>query len=89
MSKNQVISVILAGVACFALLLAGRPTTMNYLAAILPAGMLNVVENLSFQTHFESILRGIIEFKDIAYFLILIVGWITACTIVLNERKAS
>ena len=88
-SKNQVISVILAVVACLVLMLAGRPTTINYLAAVLPSGMLNVVENLSFQAHYESILRGIIEFKDIAYFLILIVGWVTACSIILNERKAS
>jgi ABC-2 type transport system permease protein len=89
LSKNQVVSFILAVVACAVLVYAGMPTTLNYLSATLPAGMLNVVENLSFQTHFESILRGIIEFKDIAYFLILIVGWITACSIILNERKAS
>lgn len=89
LSKNQVISFILAVVACAILVYAGMPTTLNYLAATLPAGMLAVVESMSFQTHFDSMLKGILEFKDIAYFLILIVGWITACSIILNERKAS
>ena len=89
LSKNQVISVILAVVACFVLIYAGMPTTLNYLAGTLPAGMLNVVESLSFQTHFDSILKGVIQFKDIAYFIILIVGWTSACSIILNERKAS
>ncbi len=89
LSKNQVISFILAVVACAILIYAGRPTTLNYLAGTLPAGMLGVVESLSFQTHFDSILKGVIEFKDIAYFVILIVGWISACSIILNERKAS
>lgn len=89
LSKNQVVSFILAVVACAILIYAGMPTTISYLSSILPAGMLGVVESLSFQTHFDSILKGIIEFKDIAYFLILIVGWISACSIILNERKAS
>jgi len=89
LSKNQVISFILAVVACAVLIYAGMPTTLNYLAGVLPAGLLNVIEGLSFQTHFDSILKGIIEFKDIAYFVILIVGWICACSIILSERKAS
>jgi ABC-2 type transport system permease protein len=89
LSKNQVVSFILAVVACAILIYAGMPTTISYLSSILPSGMLGIVESLSFQTHFDSILKGIIEFKDIAYFLILIVGWISACSIILNERKAS
>ncbi len=89
LSKNQVISFTLAVLACAILMLSGMPTTLNYLAGTLPAGMLSVVESLSFQTHFDSILKGVIQFKDIAYFVILIVGWISACSIILNERKAS
>jgi ABC-2 type transport system permease protein len=89
LSKNQVISFILAVVACAILVYAGMPTTLNYLSTTLPAGFVSAIESMSFQTHFESTLKGVIEFKDISYFIILIVGWITACSIVLNERKAS
>ena len=71
------------------LMFAGMPTTINYLAGTLPAGMLNVVESLSFQMHFDSMLKGVVQFKDIAYFIILIVGWTSACSVILNERKAS
>jgi ABC-2 type transport system permease protein len=44
---------------------------------------------MSFQTHFESIQKGVLEFKDLSYFVLLIVGWIAAGTIILDERKAS
>lgn len=88
-SKNQVISFILAVVACAILVYAGMPTTLNYLSVSLPAGLVSAVESISFQAHFESTLKGVMEFKDISYFVILIIGWITACSIVLNERKAS
>lgn len=88
-SKNQVISLILTVVACIILIFAGMPTTLNYLSGIVPAPAVGVVESFSLQNHFDSTLRGVIEFKDISYFLILIVGWIGACSIILNERKAS
>jgi len=88
-SKNQVISFILAVVACAILVYAGMPTTLNYLSAVLPAQAVSVIESMSIQTHFDSILKGVIEFRDIAYFLILIIGWVAACSIILDERKAS
>ncbi|MHC5086418.1 MAG: ABC transporter permease, partial [Planctomycetota bacterium] len=76
-------------VACAVLVFAGNPTTLDYLAASLPLSMVAVAENLSFQTHFESIMRGVVEFKDVAYFVILIAAWIYACTLILEERKAN
>ncbi|MHC4624849.1 MAG: ABC transporter permease [Planctomycetota bacterium] len=87
-TKSQVVSFILAVVACAVLVYAGMPTTLNYLSAFLPGGMLEAVESISLQTHFESIQRGVLEFKDLSYFVFLIVGWIAGCCIVLSERKA-
>jgi len=88
LSKNQVISFVLSVVACAVLVFAGMPTTLSYLSTFLPAGMVSAVEGMSFQTHFESIQRGVLWFGDISYFVLLIVGWIAACTVVLDERKA-
>lgn len=88
-SKNQVISFVLSVVACAVLVFAGMPTTLSYLSTFLPAGLVSAIENMSFQTHYESIQRGVLEFKDISYFLLLIIGWIAACCIILDERKTS
>lgn len=89
LSKNQVIAFVLSVVACGVLVFAGMPTTMNYLSSFLPAGLVSAIEHMSFQDHFESMQKGILQFRDLAYFGILIAGWIAACTIVLDERKAS
>ena len=88
-SKNQVISFVLSVVACAVLVFAGMPTTLNYLSTFLPAGLVSVIETMSFRTHFESLQKGVMEFKDISFFVLLIVGWIAASSIVLDERKAS
>ncbi|HUV40935.1 MAG TPA: ABC transporter permease [Sedimentisphaerales bacterium] len=87
-SKNQVISFVLAVVACAILVFAGMPTTMNYLSTFLPAGLVSAVAGMSFSLHFEAIQRGMLEFKDLSYFVLLITGWLVACIIVLDERKA-
>jgi ABC-2 type transport system permease protein len=88
LSKNQVISFVLSVVACAVLVFAGVPTTMNYLSTFLPIGLVSAIETMSLESHFESIQRGILEFKDVSYFIILIIGWVAACTVVLEERKA-
>ncbi len=88
LSKNQVISFVLSVVACAVLVFAGVPTTMNYLSTFLPAGLVSAVETMSLESHFESIQKGVLEFKDVSYFIILIIGWVAACTVVLEERKA-
>ncbi|MHC4532249.1 MAG: ABC transporter permease [Planctomycetota bacterium] len=88
-SKNQVISFVLAVVACAILVFAGMPTTMNYLSMFLPGGLVSAIETMSFQSHFESIQRGVLEFKDLSYFVLLIVAWIAACSVILDERKAA
>lgn len=88
-SKNQVIAFVLSVVACAILVFAGMPTTLNYVSTFLPAGCVSVIQGMSFQEHFESLQRGVVQFKDLAYFALLIVGWVAACTVILDERKAS
>jgi len=88
-SKNQVISFVLSVVACAILVFAGMPTTLNYLSTFLPMGLVSAIEAMSLKIHFESIQRGVLKFSDLSYFVILIVGWIAACTVILDERKAS
>jgi ABC-2 type transport system permease protein len=88
-SKNQVIAFVLSVVACAILVFAGMPSTLNYLSTFLPAGLVAAIAEMSLQEHFNALQRGLIRFKDLAYFVLLIVGWVAACTVVLDERKAS
>ena len=94
-SKNQVIAFVLSVVACAILGYSDAPSSQRLLADILPAffvkniGRISQFSQFSFRRHFESTLEGRILFQDITYFLLLIVGWIAACKIILNNRKAS
>lgn len=89
LTKNQVISFILAVAACAVLYFLGLPSSLNALAGFLPLAVINLLETLSYQNHFEGLMRGILTFKDIAFFLLSIMGWVAACNIILEERKAA
>ncbi len=89
LSKNQVISLILAVVACGIFYCIGLPTTMGFLSGMMPKGMLVAMANLSIQNHFESMQRGVIALSDLSFFGLMIAGWVWACCIILEERKAA
>jgi ABC-2 type transport system permease protein len=89
MTKNQVISFILTVVASAMLVFAGMPETLSTLETALPGGLVDTVELLGMGTHFDSISRGVLALTDVVYFTIMIVGWMLACVILLQERKAA
>ncbi|MHC4551876.1 MAG: ABC transporter permease [Planctomycetota bacterium] len=88
-TKNQVISLILSGVACGVLIFAGHPSSLNYVSATISPAAASVFETMSFQNHYDSMMRGVVELKDVAYFCILIAAWVFAAGVILEERKAS
>ena len=89
LTRSHVIAFVLAVVCCAVFLFAGSPAALDYLHTVLPGGLWEVVERLSVQTRFESMERGVIEIRDVAFFVFLTVGWLWANIVALNERRAA
>lgn len=87
-TRNQVIAFILTASVCFVFLLAGYPLVQETARAWLPVGLADVIAQLSFLTHFDAISRGLLDMRDIAFFVLTIVAWLVACTIVVDLKKA-
>lgn len=88
LSRNQVIAFVLSVVGCALFLYAGSPSVMGYLGGFLPAGLVQAIEGLSFQTRFESFQRGVIEVRDVMFFTLLTAAWLWANVVALKERTA-
>ena len=86
-TKNQVVAFILSVVACFVLLLAGFPLVLDVFSGWAPQALVDAVASLSFLTHFQSISRGVIDFRDLVYFALLIAACLYANTIVLAIKR--
>lgn len=88
MTKNQVIAFIITVVICFLFLLAGSPLVLNFFKAWMPQNVVDAISSLSFLTHYASISKGVIDFRDIIYFFSLIGLWLYANTLIIDMKKA-
>ncbi len=87
-TKNQVISFVLSTAICLILILIGFNPVVNTLSNILPSFLVDELSNLSFPYHFEAIRRGVIDLRDILYFVSIILFFLTSGVIVLEKSKA-
>ncbi|MSR42822.1 MAG: ABC transporter permease [Pedosphaera sp.] len=73
-TRNQVVSFILSVVICLFLILAGWPPVTNFLAGISPNStwLVDLVTSFSVMTHFEGFQRGVLDTRDLLFFLSLI-----------------
>ncbi|OGQ70189.1 MAG: hypothetical protein A3F82_08290 [Deltaproteobacteria bacterium RIFCSPLOWO2_12_FULL_44_12] len=68
LTDNQIIAFILGVVACFGLLIIGE----SFATMDLPTSLTSFLQYLGLATHFDSIGRGVIDSKDILYYLSVI-----------------
>lgn len=87
-TRNQVIAFVLSVVACFGFLLSGFPLVLDLFSGWAPQVVIDGIASLSFLTHFTNISRGVIDFRDLVYFGLLIGTFLTANTIVLQWKQA-
>ena len=87
-TRNQVIAFILTVVVCLVFLLSGFPLVLKWMQGVLPQTIVDGVASLSFLTHFQSIGKGVIDVRDLVYFVLVIAFWLVANAIVLNLKKA-
>lgn len=88
-TSNQVIAFILTVSVCFVFVVAGFPMVLEAFYAWAPNKLVDLIAGLSFLAHYNAISRGVLDFRDLAYFLIMIAVWLTATGVVINAKKAS
>lgn len=88
LTRNQVVSFILAVVICLFLILCGWPPVLNLLDRVAGQGLVDLVAAFSFMTHFENIQRGVLDLRDIVFFASVIVFFLFATHAVLRARRA-
>lgn len=86
-TRSQVVAFILTILACLLLLLAGFPMALDPLRAFLPQSAVDAASGLSFLTHFQAIMRGVLDLRDVLYFLLAIATFLAATVLVIEIRK--
>ena len=87
-TRNQVIAFVISIVVCFGFLLSGFPMVLDVFRGWTPQVIIDAIASLSFLTHFSNIARGVIDFRDLVYFALLIGTFLYANTIILQWKQA-
>jgi len=88
LTKNQVIAFVVAAVVCFLLTVSGSSVVLGFFTGWAPETVIDTVASFSFISHFTSVMRGVIDVKDMVYFLSLIVFFLFANTAIIELKKA-
>ncbi|MDX2147040.1 MAG: ABC transporter permease [Planctomycetota bacterium] len=86
-TKSQVIAFVLTVVVCFGFLLAGLPPVVAVFKAWAPAAIVEAITSFSFLSRFDAIAKGVIQLRDLVFFLSLIGVCLTANALVVDMKK--
>lgn len=87
-TRNQVIAFVVTVVVCLLFVLSGFPLVLNFFSAWAPEFLVEAISSFSFLSHFNAISRGVIDLRDVIYFLSLIAFWLFANTVIIEAEKA-
>ena len=89
LSKNQVIAFIIAATACFLFTMSGLDLVLNFFRGWSPEWLVSTIASMSFLTHFNAVTQGVIELRDLVFFLSLITFWLFANIVIVDLKKAA
>lgn len=80
---NQIVAFILTCVVTFALIILSLPNLFN----MLPARVYDVLSQFGLMTHFISMYRGVLDLKDVVYYLAVILFFLFLNVRTIESRK--
>ena len=87
-TKNQIVAFIVSASLVFVLIAAGTPTVLGLFEGWAPEGLTRAVAGASIFRHFSAITRGVLDMRDLVYFLSLMVAFLGANAVLVDLMKA-
>ena len=85
LTRNQIVAFILGLTLSMVLMIMG----LEIVAITMPSNVANLLQLLSPITHFDNIGRGVIDLRDILYFITLITTFLSATFLIVRSRTLS
>ena len=88
MTRNQVVSFIVSVVLALFLILAGYPPVTNMLVSWASPWFVDGIAAFSVMTHFDSIQKGVLDSRDVLYFLSVIGFSLFTTGVIIRAHRA-
>ncbi|HLP78703.1 MAG TPA: ABC transporter permease [Candidatus Paceibacterota bacterium] len=88
MTRTQVVSFIVSVVICLFLILAGFPPVVRLFSGMVSPMIVDLITSFSVITHFEGFQKGILDSRDIIFFLSIIGFSLFSTSVILRSHRA-
>src|SRR6266566_1884794 len=88
MTRTQVVSFIISVVVCLFLILAGFPPVINLLENWARPWLVDIITSFSVITHFEGFQKGVLDSRDVIFFLSIIGFSLFSTSVILRGHRA-
>lgn len=89
LTRNQVIAFIVAAAVCFLFTMSGLEMVLNVFQAWAPDVLVDTVASFSFLSHFDAVTRGLIDLRDLVFFVSMIAFWLFATVVMVDVEKGA
>lgn len=88
LTKNQVIAFIISVTICFLFTLSGLPIVLDFFSSWTNQAITDAIASFSFLANFSDISKGIIDLRNIIYFISLILLFLYFNSVILDNSKS-
>jgi len=88
MTRNQVVSFIVSVVICLFFILAGFTPVIRLLEGWASPWLVDAITSFSVITHFDGFQKGLLDSRDLLFFLSLILFSLFSTSVILRSRRA-
>jgi ABC-2 type transport system permease protein len=88
LTRNQVISFIVSVVVCLFLILCGWPPVTDTVVNWAPAWFVDMLTGIGVMAHYDGLQRGVIDSRDLVFFLSLIIFFLFTTNVILRSHRA-
>lgn len=89
LTRNQVIAFVVAAAVCFLFMMSGLEMVLSVFRGWASYFVVDTVASLSFLTHFDAIVKGVIDLRDVVYLLSAIGVFLFANVVVVDLKKGA
>jgi ABC-2 type transport system permease protein len=87
LTRNQVIAFVIAAAVCFLFLMSGLDVVQGAVRGWAPPYVVELLGSLSFLVHFERVLKGVLDIRDLIFFFSVMGVFLFANVITVELKK--
>lgn len=89
LTRNQVIAFVISAALIFLFMMSGLELVLSAFRGWAPTFVIDLVQSMSFLSHYDSVIQGVIDIRDVIFFLSIMGLFLFANVITVDLKKGS